>query len=513
MGLGRALALAGLGIAAAAGAGPLDQLVMPGPVSRAHAEIEGECAKCHAPLEPVKQPGLCLDCHKDVRADIAAKQGFHGRTPSAGTRCSDCHAEHRGRSADLIGLVRETFDHRLTDFPLHGAHATVPCASCHAQGKPLREAAHECIGCHRDDDRHKGALGPRCADCHEDTAWRGGRFDHSKTKFPLENAHAKVQCVQCHPGERYADTPRACATCHAVDDVHRGSFGPACADCHSTQGWKTRRFDHARDTKFPLTGAHASTDCLTCHVGGIHAKQLSRDCVSCHRGDDEHRGRNGTQCGDCHDTTAWKTTRFDHDRTKFPLHGLHEDVPCAACHTQDVHTQKLPTDCASCHRSDDPHAGKEGTACERCHRETGWREVKFDHDLTRFPLLGLHATVACEECHASRVYPDTDSRCVACHAARDVHEKKLGPACATCHNPAGWTAWRFDHAKQTDFALHGAHESVPCTSCHTAPTDGDVSLRSDCGSCHARDDAHAGRFGRDCGRCHAETSWREVRIP
>lgn len=99
-------------------AGPFEDLVMPGPVSAAHAELEGECGKCHAPLEPAKQRALCLDCHDEVAGDVRAKTGFHGRARQvAGSQCSACHAEHKGRRADVVGLVRETFDHRQTGVP------------------------------------------------------------------------------------------------------------------------------------------------------------------------------------------------------------------------------------------------------------------------------------------------------------------------------------------------------------------------------------------------------------
>jgi len=500
---------------AVASAGPLEELVMPGQVSQAHAKWEKECASCHAAFDRGKQRELCLDCHTETAADVRSKTGFHGRSRRVGAApCSTCHGEHKGRGGDIVGLAPETFDHRETDHPLHGAHARVPCGACHEQNEPYREAKHACIDCHRSDDRHRGAMGTKCADCHEESSWRGGRFDHDETKFPLRDAHAKTACAACHPGEKYEQTPRDCASCHAVDDFHRGTFGRDCASCHSTAAWKKRGFDHAKNTRFPLTGSHAQTPCLGCHVGGVDAKRKPRmDCLDCHRSDDDHRGRNGAACADCHGTSAWKPARFDHAKTDFPLRGLHADVPCASCHTGEIARQQLAAACASCHRADDPHAGKQGDDCARCHSESGWRSrVRFDHDLTKFPLLGLHATVACEECHASRVYADADPRCVACHRAQDAHERKLGPACARCHNPAGWTAWRFDHDAQTEFALHGSHEDVACTSCHTTPSDGKIALRRDCAACHTHDDEHDGRFGRDCARCHTETRWRDVRI-
>jgi hypothetical protein len=79
------LAVAGLALAPLAGnAGPFDELVMPGKVSAAHAKWESECGKCHAPFQRERQRALCLDCHDEVAADVAAKTGFHGRSRRVG---------------------------------------------------------------------------------------------------------------------------------------------------------------------------------------------------------------------------------------------------------------------------------------------------------------------------------------------------------------------------------------------------------------------------------------------
>ena len=41
-----------------------------------------ECANCHVKFDRAAQDGLCLDCHKEVGADVRAKQGYHGRLES-----------------------------------------------------------------------------------------------------------------------------------------------------------------------------------------------------------------------------------------------------------------------------------------------------------------------------------------------------------------------------------------------------------------------------------------------
>jgi hypothetical protein len=252
-----------------------------------------------------------------------------------------------------------------------------------------------------------------------------------------------------------------------LNDVHRGRFGAKCESCHGTSRWKTQSFDHARNTRFALTGKHATAACEACHVGGLYERKLATDCLSCHRGDDVHQGRNGARCEECHGAAAWKPARFDHDRdTKFPLRGAHRVATCEACHTGNVHERKPGSDCVACHERDDVHRGQQGRDCARCHGESGWKErVAFDHDLARFPLLGLHAVVNCEECHATAEYRGTARECVACHAKVDTHEQRLGPKCELCHTPNDWKVWKFDHACRPSSRCRARTLGSPA-SCH-----------------------------------------------
>jgi len=505
--------LVALGPGAAHG-GVLETLVMPGPVVRGHAEIESQCAKCHEPFRAEAQRGLCLDCHDDVAADQRERRGFHGKHPvAAKAECRTCHGEHEGRDADVIGLDRAAFDHGATDFALEGLHASVRCEACHAQGKAFRDAGSACSDCHGDSDPHRGALGTDCAQCHEVGGWGTARFDHAKTEFPLTGRHEDVRCGLCH-ASGYEETPKDCASCHLVNDAHRGRYGSRCEDCHATAGWKESSFDHARDTRFALTGGHAEAACEACHTSGFE-KKLASDCASCHRPDDVHEGRNGAKCGECHSVAAWEPARFDHAaRTKFALAGAHAELACESCHTGPMHEQKLETACIACHRTDDAHEGQQGESCERCHVAAGWREqVRFDHDLARFPLLGMHAVADCESCHASGAHRGTKTACIDCHREDDTHAGALGTSCDGCHNPNAWAAWRFDHATQAHFALEGAHAELACESCHRAPaTPGApmVQLAAACGVCHEQDDRHQGDLGRDCGRCHRQDAWRDM---
>jgi len=373
----------------------IETLIMPGPVTKAHAKLESNCSACHDRTDRSRQTALCLDCHKEIAADIRDKTRYHGRMQSSATgQCRGCHAEHKGRDADINKLSEAGFTHQLASFPLDGAHLALDCGSCHRSNTPYRKAASTCIGCHKKDDAHRGALGTDCASCHDTKTWRQTHFDHDKTEFPLTNKHREVSCAACHAGERYKGTPKQCVACHMPDDVHRGSQGPQCANCHTTADWTSQKFDHTRETGFALLGRHAHIGCQECHRSGNLKDPIPKDCNGCHKADDRHVGRLGTACADCHGNDLWKVSSFDHTaRFHFALEGAHAKLDCHACHTGVAKVQKLGIDCASCHRADEPHGGSLGKQCEQCHTQSNWKDVRFDHDMSGFPLLGLHVAV------------------------------------------------------------------------------------------------------------------------
>jgi hypothetical protein len=568
-------------LAGAVGAQSLESAVMPGRVVEGHAKIEAECGQCHVRFDRAAQSPLCLDCHKDVAADVRAKSGFHGRLPQQA--CRSCHTEHKGRAAKIAAVDARAFDHSATDFALRGGHVKVECASCHVAGRKFRDAPQACSACHRKDDPHRGSLGESCADCHAETSWKTVRFDHARTKFPLRERHAAVACKACHTDPRFKGAPSACAACHAKDDVHKGALGTQCASCHGETAWKTATFVHDRDTKFPLRGRHAAVRCESCHRAPPQREKLAQACVACHRGQDVHKGTLGTQCASCHAESSWKKVSFNHERdTKFTLRGLHARAACASCHKDPAAKDRPPTDCYGCHRGDDqakghqgrygekcaschaeqgwkparfdhardarfplkgkhaavacegchrgalyrdkvetrcaachggaadPHRGQLGAQCESCHSEGAWKQVRFDHGRTRFPLLGRHAAVECKACHASPRYREAPTACAGCHAKDDAHQRRLGTRCESCHNARDWRAWDFDHAKAR-FALDGAHRRVTCLACHREPQGERVRADTTCGACHARDDVHRGQFGLRCEQCHNAVSFREVK--
>ncbi len=535
-------ALAVFLLAAAHGAAPqgLGSLVSPGPLSKAHAGLEGlsNCQKCHEPGRKVTAE-RCLSCHKPIAERIAQHKGVHRDVKDD---CVSCHVEHAGRDAELRPLDRKSFDHtKETGFALDGKHATVKCESCH-KTRSFLTARPECASCHL--DVHRGALGPDCARCHSTAvAFRDAAksFDHALAAFALTGAHRTVACEKCHANKVFKGIAFAnCTDCH--HDPHRGSLGANCASCHATDSWRTERFDHAR-TGYPLLGLHASVKCASCHVQPATRVRLAfATCADCHR--DPHRGIFKQDCASCHDVNGFRGARFDHaTRARFPLLDRHAEVPCASCHRgaapsavpvaeRVVDFRGASTACVSCHK--DPHAGQLGTACESCHGARTFRITSFKHP--RFPefFTGAHANVPCGKCHgggdppgatpaslplSQRRYRGLSTDCASCH--RDVHLGQLGANCASCHSIQAprFAAPGFDHGRVA-FALSGAHTRVACQKCHRQetgafPAGHGTAVRYSgvppaCASCHR--DVHLGQLGDRCQACHTTATFKVERF-
>jgi len=444
----------------------------PGDLARVHSSLEGitNCTKCHE-LGEGPAESKCLDCHKLIADRLESKKGFHHQAVNIDENgCFDCHAEHAGEEFDLVFWPdgREDFDHVSIGFPLLGSHARNKCRDCHHPGliredlkkrEPDKDLTRtylglgtDCLSCHK--DQHQGQLGNDCTQCHnQDKFIPANGFDHNRARFALTGRHARIDCEKCH----------------------------------------------STSTNLLPTGVEVAYQQYT----GLQFNL----CTSCHQ--DHHQGRFGSNCEQCHSTAGWKsatTTGLDHDKTAFPLVGLHRTVKCTKCHGTKSLLTKIPHDqCADCH--EDVHRGQlahraNNGACDNCHTVYGFLPARFtisDHSETHFPLVGAHLAQPCIACHKQEAgaqgrsvmnFKMSSTSCESCHADTHRGQFKARGSCNACHSTESWSLASFDHGRDTEYPLTGAHLSIPCRSCHPQEVDANGSfvrfspLGKECTDCH-----------------------------
>src|SRR5690606_36110228 len=267
-------------------------------------------------------------------------------------------------------------------------------------------------------------------------------------------------------------------------EVHFGFNGyvyesNACYSCHP-HGEAEGAFNHS-ETNFPLTGAHVSLNCMQCHGDGFTG--ASTECSSCHQNDflntiSPNHNAIGipVTCIDCHSTTAWIPSSFDHSETEFPLIGAHFSADCISCHSGAA--TGLKSDCISCHSTDfaaaPDHPQNYPKNCELCHNSVAWNHIEFNHQSTSFPLTGVHQQTLCGDCHLSG-FAGTPNQCANCHQQEyntsvnpDHTALQLPSDCASCHEVnENWEPADFP-VHDNYYQLIGAHAEIrdDCFSCH-----------------------------------------------
>ena len=402
------------------------------------------CRECHSTLVFTEAKSECNECHSDVH------QG------STGLDCERCHTP----ASWLVNNIASV--HRMSRFPLLGAHTTADCSECHKSESLVRfdVIGVNCIDCHRNDylattnpNHVQSGMSEECSACHQVNSfeWSNAGFNHSF--FPLAQGHSAVKCSECHTTGNYADANPECYSCHQQDYTgatspnHSASqFSTVCTNCHTlSPGWTPAAFDHSA---FPLTLGHSGISCVDCHIGGNYTA-LPTDCYSCHQQDYTSATNPGhtasgfsTVCTQCHTTNpGWKPATFNH--TIFPLTLGHSTPDCIDCHIGGNYTN-TPTDCYSCHSqkfaaTTNPNHTTAGfpQTCEICHTTNpGWQPASFaQHDSQYFPIYsGQHRGEwsSCTECHTT---PGNFAlfNCIACHSNEHPGENYTNEDCYRCH--------------------------------------------------------------------------------
>lgn len=507
----------------------------------AHITVSS-CTDCHT-VDYNNTPNQCIGCHEP---DYNATTDPVHQSAGFSTDCETCHNE--------TAWAPTTFDHDAQFFPIYsGEHNGEwnACSDCHTNQNNYGDFV--CTDCHEHnqtdmDKEHNGVegyvyLSQECFACHP-AGNAEGAFNHANSNFPLTGAHTSVSCDDCH-SNGYLGTSNLCFDCH--NDVYTSSQNPShqtlvlsknCEECHNTDAWSPSIFNHAL-TGFELINGHQISDCSLCHTTDVSATQ--NICFDCHENDysvaPEHSSLGyPTDCEQCHNTTNWTETSFDHNNTNFPLTGAHIGPNCSACHSQGF--AGTSTVCYDCHTNDfnstfNPNHQNLGltTQCGDCHTTNpGWSPAEFPVHDNFYQLIGAHAAIKsnCSDCHNGD-YNSTPNTCYQCHQSEynsttdPSHSTAQFPTdCEQCHSQNAWEPSTFNHDGQYFPIYSGEHlnEWNSCSDCHTNAAN--YSIFS-CIDCHEHnqtemDDEHNDVNGyiyesNACYECHPDGQADDIIIP
>ncbi|OGR95861.1 MAG: hypothetical protein A2V88_13285 [Elusimicrobia bacterium RBG_16_66_12] len=255
-------------------------------------------------------------------------------------------------------------------------------------------------------------------------------------------------------------------------------------------------------------------------------------------------------CGLCHLPKSWDALRpdfrYDHKReTGYALTGAHARASCLRCHNDRGPVASFKArGCAGCHV--DPHKSAMGMDCQRCHGEESWQsrgtqgDRMADHARTRFPLIGVHSALPCDQCHTRTAAGDfrgLSPDCFRCHldsfSRAPNHVASNFPRdCRPCHGAVAWAGAVMNHSAfsasvncaschlaQFQAAPNHVANNYPqtCANCHQTSTwlgaiFAHPASATNCVSCHlakyqSAPNHVASGYPQTCGACHSQTSW------
>ncbi len=430
------------------------QLLSPGPLSRAHASLEGDthCSSCHSSGKRVDQ-NACFKCHTELGSRVAAGQGLHGaaipRQP-----CEQCHVEHLGAApADQVAR-------RRPDEPRPRAHRLAAerrppgaaCTKCHTKTdlgrlddlpRPLDDVHDVPQGSARRTIRCKLHELPRRDGVVQPEILPQG-FNHELARassYTARTRSGRVRQVPLEPAEIHGPPVRRSAATATKIPTREGSARPA-PTATTTPAWKpvTFRGANAKHPGVSLANGHAAVACRTCHDRGNLARAVARDACASRAIAPCTRPRSGARAAAATAPSRGRGCRASIGLASHPTNRL----PAQRASTTRSRAPK-------CHKPSLPAGGTlpkarlravprlpRGQARRRVHAHRGGRlqGVSFDRGLpadalrrrraraARFALVGQHAAVAV-------LGMPHDAR-----PRLDLHVTKQ--ACADCHpNPHG----------------------------------------------------------------------------
>jgi hypothetical protein len=428
-------------------------------------------------------------------------------------------------------------------------------------------------------------------------------FDHLSTGFELDGVHRDLPCESCHLNAIFKGTPRNCGICHITGSIFNATPKTAthimstnnCAACHDTTSFRPDiHFDHAE-----VMGS-----CVTCHNGTIAQGEgpthpatsqqcdachtvlswnppktvdhmqiplsVQGFCIICHNGSPftgKPKGHIATtlECGDCHVTTTWLGSVFNHTGIKTGCVSCHNGVKavgkqgnhmptsnvCEDCHTTGIgtatpnwvpsafdHTQMSVTTCQTCHSgsvkistgfvSGQPSNHlppiPSSIDCGVCHGNTPAAET-WTVLAASIPVLHTGLNVAnCVLCHGGETFAGVPAPYIPMSITGVSPTKKTplapphipilaGTDCSACHG-AAYQAGGFGPATAMSAAKH-KFVSATCDTCHDTGKNFYVGSGT---ALQLRPADHISSgdpqmVSGDCSACHETTDWGSSAMP
>ncbi len=363
-----------------------------GPLSKAHASLEGDCQSCHDKAFVSVEDAKCVACHTDTHDHAEPKRQVtamaapdFGKSVGnvfkvafgkpTGQRCVDCHSEHEGAgpmpatAQAFCTDCHATMKARLPDTKIANAG---DFGLDHPAFKPLRVDG----GLKFPHDTHLSKVngvarmaqtmpadftgkrdvpGMVCADCHTPSA-DGVRF------LPVD---MEADCQSCHSlgYDRVAGTVRTLKhgdVAQAVADVRALGWRPTVAP--SMLAGRRRPGENAPASQ---GGRPASADalftkggaCYDCHViertgnaatNGWRVAKVTQPMRFMAKGWFDHNAHKTETCASCHNAAGSKSA----NDLLIPAIGKIGDksgATCRNCHGGEASTSKVPSSCATCH--------------------------------------------------------------------------------------------------------------------------------------------------------------------
>jgi len=467
----------------------------PGDVAAVHAKWETDCNACHVPFSPIKDntwlstaatrqamDGKCEACHRGPAhhpLQMSAEVGS----------CASCHADHRGRGADITRVADQTCTachanisaHRLVDAAVPSSRVTIPITRFDNEHHPAFASLATDPGRLKfSHGRHMRAgltFGPTTTGTGAAGPWTYGMLaaaDRSRYQTTGASEHDLVQlsCASCHEFGSSLSSTSVRTVSAALAAAPPGAYSMPveferhCAACHQLP------FEGVAGEKGTAAGnGDATAEMVTVKPSAVLPHGLdASDMVTF------------IESRYLQDALAGDASLLDEPPVRRPLPAARPSETAGASMRSLVETQVSRAltftrgTCEKCHDLRDASPADAARLLPAAASGAAARLPWFGIVPTRVPDIwltkarfdhGPHRLFDCRECHAA-AYPDEVD---AADAGRDsVAGLPVGSpldngavmiagreSCTTCHAPAA-------HDKATGNPIGGAR--FDCVECH-----------------------------------------------